>query len=79
MPKSTKELANKDLKMNLAEKYNLVFMPFLLEGVAADPRFNQPDLIHPNQEGVAIMVANLLPHIDRLTHLLSKNNNSIAP
>ena len=63
----------------LAEKYNLVFMPFLLEGVAADPRFNQPDLIHPNQEGVAIMVSNLLPHIDRLTHLLSKTNNTIAP
>ena len=64
---------------HLAEKYNLVFMPFLLEGVAADPRLNQPDLIHPNQEGVAIMVSNLLPHIDRLTHLLNKTNNSIAP
>jgi acyl-CoA thioesterase-1 len=51
----------------------------LLEGVAADPALNQPDLIHPNQEGVAIMVSKLLPHIDRLTHLLSKSDNSIAP
>ena len=64
---------------HLAKKYNLVFMPFLLDGVAADPRLNQPDLIHPNQEGVAIMVSNLLPHIDRLTQLLRKTNNSIAP
>ena len=64
---------------HLAEKYNLVFMPFLLEGVAADPRLNQPDLIHPNKEGVAIMVSNLLPHIDKLTQLLRKTNNSIAP
>ena len=63
----------------LAGKYDVVFMPFLLEGVAADPALNQPDLIHPNQEGVAIMVSKLLPHIDRLTHLLGKSDNSIAP
>jgi acyl-CoA thioesterase-1 len=63
----------------LAGKYDVVFMPFLLEGVAADPELNQPDLIHPNQEGVTIMVSKLLPHIDRLTHLLGKSDNSIAP
>ena len=63
----------------LAGKYDVVFMPFLLEGVAADPALNQPDLIHPNQEGVAIMVSKLLPHINRLTHLLGKSVNSIAP
>ena len=63
----------------LAGKYDVVFMPFLLEGVAADPALNQPDLIHPNQEGVAIMVSNLLPHIDRLTHLLGKSDDAIDP
>ena len=63
----------------LAGKYDVIFMPFLLEGVAADPALNQPDLIHPNQEGVAIMVSNLLPHIDRLTQLLGKSDNAIAP
>ena len=57
---------------HLAEKYNLIFMPFLLEGVAADPALNQADFIHPNREGVAIMVKNLLPYIDQLTHQLNK-------
>jgi acyl-CoA thioesterase-1 len=43
----------------LAERYQLPFLPFLLEGVAADPRLNQGDGIHPNAEGARI-VANLL-------------------
>lgn len=30
-------------------------LPFLLEGVAANPKFNLPDGIHPNEEGHKIM------------------------
>jgi acyl-CoA thioesterase-1 len=35
----------------LARAYDAAFIPFLLEGVAADPALNQDDGIHPNPEG----------------------------
>jgi len=54
----------------LAKAHNLLFMPFLLQDVAQDSALNQGDGIHPNGEGVAVMVRNLLPYvtqaIDRL-------------
>ncbi len=39
----------------LAEEYQLPFLPFLLEGVAAVPELNQGDGIHPNAEGTRIV------------------------
>ena len=35
----------------LSKKYNLILIPFLLEGVALDPKLNQQDGIHPNKDG----------------------------
>jgi acyl-CoA thioesterase-1 len=35
----------------LAQEYHIPLLPFLLEGVAMDPRYNQADGIHPNAEG----------------------------
>jgi acyl-CoA thioesterase-1 len=35
----------------LAKEYQIPLLPFLLEGVAMDPKLNQPDGIHPNAEG----------------------------
>lgn len=35
----------------LAKANNAALIPFLLEGIGADPRYNLPDLIHPNPEG----------------------------
>lgn len=35
----------------LAKKYQLVFVPFLLEGVAGKSELNLPDGIHPNEAG----------------------------
>jgi len=40
----------------LAKEFKVPLLPFLLEGVAMNPRLNQPDGIHPNAEG-ARMVA----------------------
>lgn len=52
----------------LAEKYQVPFLPFLLEGVAAVPELNQADGIHPNVDGARIVadhvyrfLADLLP------------------
>jgi len=39
----------------LAEKNGVTLIPFLLEGVGGRPEFNQPDGIHPNVQGHAIV------------------------
>ncbi len=49
----------------LAETHNLIYQPFFLEGVAAKRTFNQPDGMHPNREGVAIMVKQAMPYVER--------------
>ena len=40
---------------SLAKKYDLNLIPFLLEGVALKPEFNQDDGIHPNEKGTVIV------------------------
>ncbi len=57
----------------LAEKFDVALYPFILEHVAADPTLNQEDGIHPNAEGVKIIVSNLLPY---LTPLLTEHEGS---
>lgn len=39
----------------LAEANGIALIPFLLEGIGADPAFNQPDLIHPTAAGQLII------------------------
>ena len=46
---------------NLAKRYDLLFYPFFLEGVATDPDLNQVDGIHPNSSGVRLIVKGLQP------------------
>ena len=48
----------------LAKRHGVLFMPFLLEGVAADPRYNQPDGIHPNAEGHKKTASSVLAFLD---------------
>ncbi|GGW85838.1 hypothetical protein GCM10008086_12610 [Salegentibacter mishustinae] len=43
----------------LAEENNLELIPFLLEGVAGDPKLNQQDGIHPTAEGYEIVADNV--------------------
>ena len=43
----------------VAQDMDVPLLPFLLEGIAADPDLNQDDGIHPNEEG-ARMVARLV-------------------
>ena len=40
---------------DLSKKYNLPLIPFLLDGVALNPNFNQSDGMHPNQKGTLII------------------------
>lgn len=47
----------------IAERRGTILMPFLLEGVAADPDLNQADFIHPTAEGYTVVVQNLYPYV----------------
>ena len=40
---------------DLAKKFNLLFIPFLLQDVALNPKLNLSDGIHPNEKGVKII------------------------
>lgn len=44
---------------DLAQANDVVFMPFILEGVAGNPELNLPDGIHPTEEGHRIIADNL--------------------
>ncbi len=50
----------------LASTHSVGFYPFFLDGVAADPRLNQGDGLHPNAAGVDIIVARILPKVEEL-------------
>jgi len=50
----------------IAERHGAAFYPFFLDGVAADPALNQPDGIHPNEAGVAVIVERILPAVEKL-------------
>lgn len=43
----------------IAEKNEVAFIPFLLEGVAGEPELNLPDGIHPTPEGHRIVTENV--------------------
>ncbi|MGY8652981.1 MAG: arylesterase [Verrucomicrobiia bacterium] len=43
--------------LEIAKANKAALIPFLLEGIGADPRYNQPDLIHPTPEGHKIVAA----------------------
>ena len=47
---------------DLAKERDIIFYPFFLEGVAADPAFNLADGIHPTAEGITVIVGNMLPY-----------------
>lgn len=50
----------------LAQRQGVIFQPFFLEGVAGQPGLNQADRIHPNPTGVRLVVAGILPLVERL-------------
>ena len=50
----------------LAKVHDVQLYPFLLEGVAMKPELNQPDGLHPNERGVAVLVDRFAPVVARL-------------
>ncbi|MFC6490946.1 arylesterase [Nitratireductor sp. GCM10026969] len=50
----------------LAREHELPLVPFFLEGVAANRALLLEDGMHPNAEGVDVMVENALPAVERI-------------
>jgi acyl-CoA thioesterase I len=51
---------------DLAKSYDVSLYPFFLDGVAGDPKLDQPDGLHPNAQGVEIIVQKILPSVEAL-------------
>ncbi|MEN3792818.1 arylesterase [Fulvimarina sp. MAC3] len=58
----------------LAKKYDVTFYPFFLEGVAAEANLNQADKMHPNAEGVGVIVDNIMPTVTKALDQQSAEN-----
>jgi acyl-CoA thioesterase-1 len=56
---------------DLAKSLGVPLYPFFLEGVAADPRLNQADGLHPTAEGVDVIVNNILPSVEAFLGTIS--------
>ncbi len=51
---------------DLAAQTGAILYPFFLAGVAADPKLNQSDGLHPTTAGVAVIVDRILPEVEDL-------------
>ncbi|MBO0735356.1 MAG: arylesterase [Alphaproteobacteria bacterium] len=51
---------------DLARRHQLPLYPFFLEGVAMKPELNQSDGVHPNEQGIAVLVERVAPLVARL-------------
>jgi acyl-CoA thioesterase-1 len=57
---------------DLARKYDVVFYPFFLDGVATQAKLALRDGMHPNAAGVATIVDGILPKAEELVARLKK-------
>jgi acyl-CoA thioesterase-1 len=51
---------------DLAAQTGAMLYPFFLTGVAADPKLNQGDGLHPTAAGVAVIVDRIRPQVEQL-------------
>jgi acyl-CoA thioesterase-1 len=50
----------------LGRRPGVLYDPFFLQDVASIPAMNQPDGLHPNPEGVKLVVTRLVPLVEKL-------------
>lgn len=60
------EARSKSIFPTLAAKYDAIHYPFFLEGIARNPKLNLSDGLHPNPQGVGVIVKNILPSVETL-------------
>ena len=52
-----------NLYKDIASKYNVAYLPFMLKDVALNKNLMQNDGLHPNKEGQPIVLQNILPYL----------------
>ena len=57
----------------VARKFNLILIPFFLQGVAGEPSLNQGDGIHPVAEGYRTVTETVYPYVLRAVNKKRKN------
>ena len=60
---------------DLAKRYGLVLYPFFLDGVAGEAGLALPDGLHPNAEGVRMIVRRILPTVETF---LARLNGAVS-
>lgn len=63
------------LYRGLAEKHNLSYLPFLLEGVIGKAELNLPDRLHPNANGYRIIADRVWPVLQNLLEKADQSND----
>lgn len=58
----------------LAGQHHVLLYPFFLDGVVLDPALNQPDGMHPNAQGVDVIVSRVGPYVLRLLGAAAAGN-----
>ncbi len=61
---------------DLAAATGAILYPFFLTGVAADPKLNQHDGLHPTADGVAVIVAHIMPQVEELIARVKAADNA---
>jgi acyl-CoA thioesterase-1 len=59
---------------DLAARYRVAFLPFLLDGVAGVPALNQADGIHPNAAGAKRVADLVWPYVERAAREANRND-----
>lgn len=66
LPPNYGEFYTKQFKKNyqyLADKYQLTFVPFLMEGFANNRKYLQEDMVHPKENAQSLMLDTVWPYI----------------
>jgi len=61
---------------DVAEAHDALLYPFFLDGVALNPDLNLADGMHPNSEGVEVIVEKILPKVEALLARVQSSNDS---
>jgi len=64
--------AFRQMYVDLSRKYDAVFYPFFLNGMAMDKGLTLPDGLHPTEKGVGVIVEHILPSVEELIGKVQK-------